>query len=82
MRVGICGGRGGRGGRGAVGGAGTHFRDFVRVHDVVRSMLLAWERRGLRDVTVNVGSGRAVTVNEVAGMVGGEITHGAARVRL
>ena len=63
-----------------VEGDGTHFRDFVHVHDVVRSMLLAWERRGLRDVTVNVGSGRAVTVNEVAEMVGGEITHGPARV--
>lgn len=56
-----------------VEGDGTHFRDFVHVDDVVRSMILAWERAELRGVTVNVGSGRAVTVNEVAEMIGGEI---------
>ena len=56
-----------------VEGDGTHFRDFVHVDDVVRSMILAWERAELRGVTVNVGSGRAVTVNEVAEMIGGEV---------
>ena len=62
-----------------VEGDGTHFRDFVHVDDVVRSMILAWERAELRGVTVNVGSGRAVTVNEVAELIGGEVKRVPAR---
>ena len=62
-----------------VEGDGTHFRDFVHVDDVVRSMILAWERAELRGVAVNVGSGRAVTVNEVAELIGGEVRRGPAR---
>ncbi len=45
---------------------GLQSRDFVSVHDIVRSLLLASERDGAVGETFNIGSGRSVTVREVA----------------
>ncbi len=45
---------------------GQQSRDFVSVHDVVRALLLAAEAEGAVGQVFNIGSGRAVTVNEVA----------------
>jgi UDP-glucose 4-epimerase len=44
-------------------GDGTQRRDFVHVDDVVRGLLLAWERRWVGPLIL--GSGRSVTVLEV-----------------
>jgi UDP-glucose 4-epimerase len=44
-------------------GDGTQVRDFVHVDDVVRGLLLAWERRWVGPLIV--GAGRSVTVLEV-----------------
>jgi dTDP-L-rhamnose 4-epimerase len=45
---------------------GEQSRDFVSVHDVVRALLLAAEREEAVGGAFNVGSGRPVTVDEVA----------------
>jgi UDP-glucose 4-epimerase len=44
-------------------GDGTQVRDFVHVDDVVRGLLLAWERRWVGPLII--GAGRSVTVLEV-----------------
>jgi UDP-glucose 4-epimerase len=44
-------------------GDGTQVRDFVHVADVVRGLLLAWERRFVGPLII--GAGRSVTVLEV-----------------
>jgi UDP-glucose 4-epimerase len=44
-------------------GDGTQVRDFVHVSDVVRGLLLAWERRWVGPLII--GSGRSVNVLEV-----------------
>ncbi|HWF34419.1 MAG TPA: NAD-dependent epimerase/dehydratase family protein [Solirubrobacteraceae bacterium] len=45
---------------------GDQRRDFVSVHDVVRACTLALERPEADGLTLNVGSGQSVTVEEVA----------------
>jgi dTDP-L-rhamnose 4-epimerase len=45
---------------------GGQRRDFVSVHDVARACRLALEREGAEGVVANVGSGRSVTVTEIA----------------
>jgi dTDP-L-rhamnose 4-epimerase len=45
---------------------GEQRRDFVSVHDIVRALLLAAERPEAVGEALNIGSGRAVTVREVA----------------
>jgi dTDP-L-rhamnose 4-epimerase len=45
---------------------GEQRRDFVSVHDVVRALLLSVDAAGAVGKALNVGSGRAVTVREVA----------------
>jgi dTDP-L-rhamnose 4-epimerase len=45
---------------------GEQSRDFVSVHDVVRSLILAGERQEAVGHALNVGSGRAITVRTVA----------------
>jgi dTDP-L-rhamnose 4-epimerase len=48
---------------------GEQRRDFVHVRDVARAFRLALEVPGLRDTTINIGSGQAYTISEVARMV-------------
>jgi dTDP-L-rhamnose 4-epimerase len=45
---------------------GRQSRDFVSVHDVVDALLLAAERESAVGRAINVGSGSAVTVREIA----------------
>jgi dTDP-L-rhamnose 4-epimerase len=49
---------------------GEQRRDFVNVRDVVRACVLALERDGADGRALNVGSGRSVTVNEIARSLG------------
>jgi dTDP-L-rhamnose 4-epimerase len=49
---------------------GRQSRDFVSVHDVVEALLLSAERENAVGGAFNIGSGRAVSVNEVAGTLG------------
>ena len=45
---------------------GKQSRDFVSVHDIVRALLLAGEQPEAVGQAINVGSGRSVTIREVA----------------
>ncbi|HET7274964.1 MAG TPA: NAD-dependent epimerase/dehydratase family protein [Longimicrobiaceae bacterium] len=45
---------------------GEQSRDFVSVHDIVRGLVLAAEEPGAVGRALNLGSGRSVTVREVA----------------
>ncbi|HET7321493.1 MAG TPA: NAD-dependent epimerase/dehydratase family protein [Longimicrobiaceae bacterium] len=49
---------------------GEQSRDFVSVHDIVRALLLAAEEEGAVGSAFNIGSGRSVTVTEVARTLG------------
>jgi dTDP-L-rhamnose 4-epimerase len=48
---------------------GKQRRDFVSVHDVARAIRLALERDEAAGKAINVGSGRSVSVNEIALML-------------
>lgn len=45
---------------------GEQRRDFVSIHDVVRSLLAAVEHDGAAGEAINIASGRSVTIGEVA----------------
>jgi dTDP-L-rhamnose 4-epimerase len=45
---------------------GLQQRDFVSVHDVARACRLAMENEAVSNRALNIGSGRAVTIREVA----------------
>ncbi len=44
---------------------GGQTRDFVSVHDIVQALLLAAEEEGAIGKALNVGCGRAISINEV-----------------
>ncbi|WP_053238700.1 SDR family NAD(P)-dependent oxidoreductase [Sandaracinus amylolyticus] len=48
---------------------GKQRRDFVSVHDVAQACVLAMEREQAVDSAINVGSGNAYTVSEIAARV-------------
>ena len=50
-------------------GTGEHFRDFIHVHDIARGLTLALQHPTLHQNVVNLGSGEAVSVQEVADLV-------------
>jgi len=50
-------------------GDGKQSRDFVSVRDVVRACELSLERRKAIGQTINIGSGRSTTVNDLAGLL-------------
>ncbi len=52
-----------RGERATIFGDGEQYRDFVYVADVVQANLLADQRENISGVTINVGTGKSVTVN-------------------
>ncbi|GAA0441519.1 NAD-dependent epimerase/dehydratase family protein [Streptomyces stramineus] len=54
-------------------GDGTQIRDFVHVSDIVRALLLAAAAPGKGSGVVNIGTGRAASVNEVL-VLTGELT--------
>ncbi len=45
---------------------GEQRRDFVSVHDIVQGLVLAAQEEAAAGLALNIGSGRAVTVREVA----------------
>jgi len=49
-------------------GDGEQTRDFIYVGDVVDVTLLALERDGITGKTLNVGTGRATSINELCGI--------------
>jgi len=49
-------------------GDGEQTRDFIYVGDVVDATLLALERDGVAGKTLNVGTGRATSINELCGI--------------
>lgn len=48
---------------------GRQTRDFVSVHDIARAIALAMEKGGADYQAVNVGSGRATSILDVAGVL-------------
>ncbi|HYF29078.1 MAG TPA: NAD-dependent epimerase/dehydratase family protein [Candidatus Paceibacterota bacterium] len=62
-------------------GDGTQTRDFTHIRDVIRANLLAMEspRVGKGEV-INIGSGRNVSMNYLAELIGGERVYIPARV--
>ncbi len=49
-------------------GSGLQKKDYVYIDDVIDAFLLAYDR-GIRGEAYNVGSGRAITVNEIASLI-------------
>jgi dTDP-L-rhamnose 4-epimerase len=49
---------------------GLQSRDFIHVSDVVSALCLALERTDVADVAVNIGTGRATSIVEVAQLLG------------
>ena len=49
---------------------GLQSRDFVHVSDVVQAFCLALEQTSVADAAINIGTGQATTVLEVASMLG------------
>lgn len=61
-------------------GNGEQTRDFTHVRDVVRANILAMESASLgHGEVINIGGGNQISVNQVAKMIGGEVTHLPAR---
>jgi dTDP-L-rhamnose 4-epimerase len=48
---------------------GEQMRDFVSVHDIVQANLLAMERAASDGAVINIGSGRPITISQVAEML-------------
>lgn len=48
-------------------------RDFVSVHDVVQANLLVMERKAADGMALNIGSGRPITIREVANILSKEL---------
>lgn len=62
-------------------GDGTQTRDFTHVSDIVRANMLAAESPKVgKGETINIGAGRNVSVNDLAAMIGGPVTHVAPRL--
>lgn len=64
-----------------VTGDGEQTRDSIHVSDIVRANMLAYEKDTVgQGEVINIGSGRNVSVNEIARMIGGEVVHIAPRI--
>jgi len=59
-------------------GSGDHFRDFIHVKDIARGLILGYQSP-VHATSINLGSGVAHTVQEVADLVSPNQTHVAAR---
>jgi UDP-glucose 4-epimerase len=59
-----------------VTGDGTQSRDLTHVSDVVRANILSLESEQVgRGEVINIAGGREYSINEIAKIIGGEITH-------
>lgn len=55
-------------------GDGTHTRDFTHMTDVVQANLLAAESQKVgKGEALNIGTGREISVNQIAAMIGGTV---------
>jgi dTDP-L-rhamnose 4-epimerase len=54
---------------------GNQTRDFVHVSDIVQASILALEKKEADYQAFNVGTGRAISINEVARMLAGGLGH-------
>ncbi|MDP3958063.1 MAG: NAD-dependent epimerase/dehydratase family protein [bacterium] len=64
-----------------VTGDGTQTRDFTHVEDVVVACLLAMESGKVgKGEVINIGSGKNISVNDIARLVGGKVEHIAPRI--
>ncbi len=52
---------------------GDQMRDFVSVHDVVAANLLAMERAQADGMALNIGSGKPISIREIALILGEEL---------
>ncbi len=65
----------------SITGDGSHTRDYVHVDDVVRANILAAESSNVgRGEVLNIGTGFEVSVNELAGIIGGNVVYQDARI--
>ncbi|HLZ00263.1 MAG TPA: NAD-dependent epimerase/dehydratase family protein [Candidatus Angelobacter sp.] len=55
---------------------GRQMRDFVHVRDVVQATLLAMEKTEVNGCAINVGSGKAISIREVADILGNSLGPG------
>src|SRR5579871_4676076 len=55
---------------------GRQMRDFVSVHDVTAANLLAMERREANGMALNIGSGKPISIREVASVLGDALGSG------
>jgi UDP-glucose 4-epimerase len=62
-------------------GDGTQTRDFTHVYDVVRANLLAATSKKVgKGEVINIGAGKNASVNKIAKLIGGPVTHIAPRL--
>ena len=64
-------------------GDGGQTRDFVHVSDIARANILAMQDSniGMGEI-INIGSGKSISVNQLADLIGGEKKYLPARVEL
>ena len=60
-------------------GDGSHYRDFIHVRDIVEGLILSQQSSDLRGDVVNLGTGSAFSVKEVADLVSSDQVHVDAR---
>ena len=56
-------------------GDGSHYRDFIHVSDIVEGLILSQQNPDLRGDVVNLGSGSAFSVQDVANLVSSNQIH-------
>ena len=56
-------------------GDGSHYRDFIHVNDIVEGLVLSQQNVDLRGDVVNLGSGSAFSVQDVANLVSSNQKH-------
>lgn len=56
-------------------GDGSHYRDFIHVSDIVEGLILSAQSETLHGDAVNLGSGTAFSVQDVANLVSSEQKH-------
>ena len=60
-------------------GDGSHYRDFIHVSDIVEGLILSQQTEDLHGDVINLGSGTAFSVQDVADLVSGSQVHVDAR---
>ena len=58
-----------------IAGDGKNTRDYIHVKDVVRANILAWQSQLSKGEVLNIGSGKQASVNQIASLIGGEVTY-------